>query len=413
MLTVMSIAAVSSLVACTTNQGNDAVPPPAPSVLTSKEDPCAANPPMREQSTCKSVLVAGINYRYAYGRAQNNATGEAVLVDTGGPGNTPLTLNGFTASIGAFQDPNVQRDYMLLEEPWVTKTVTDACKSALSAYYQGARDDALTFAQAENLSQQLVAECSVGSGQWGFTPEVYSAVVSAIENKESTRVTRFAGASFASVRSTYLAERGDLETVILHPYAPGHDVSQLLDARASVIEAVFPADLSSVFSAAEGFELEDRSLPLNEFDRQSAAVYQGYTGERLTNEPVSLAAASDSLWGRYLVNDISAGWLAYWDETCATGNWDADQLEALFAAPRTHVLALMHLPCAGQRSAPPSIDVDCIVVSEADSVTPVATALSGVTARETVATTTPAHRSSDGLSQCWPILDNPTTTTAR
>ncbi|MFG1823649.1 hypothetical protein ACGFIJ_14275 [Microbispora bryophytorum] len=354
-------------------------------------------------------------WRYALYRSRSR-TADTVLTELGGPGLAVLSgqfqLSRFPEMHKTISD---RYNFLFIEEPWVTTELSDECRTSLRSFYRSVRSGDRS---APGRAEDMRVRCISGSDRtgrraaWGFDKQSYSSLVREIEKRERIQIRGFIGASFGSVRLTYL-DTADLKwAVLVRPFPVGVSGRDLLSARARAVSR-FWHDVTQAASAERaGSRRDARSVPISTFDMLSAAVEFGY----LDKESVSkvkrevragdlgpLGDLSDLLWMRYGEYDLSPAFLAYSQEVCANvSGWPS--WSGRMATP-SDILVAAHLPC-GQK---PVVHADspfmgklCIAFSPDDSVVPERLVRSSFAdgVHAWVASDERAHGSLGGLTSC-------------
>jgi len=274
------------------------------------------------QELCASVKVGDIEQRYALYMAAT-PTADTVIYDPGGPGVSALSG---TLTLQSVQE-RLPSEYnlLVLEEPWVTKEISENCSNSMSGYYSALRE--AEGIEAAALSIQV--ECALGQGMYGFTPERYREAVSMISESRNLQIKGFLGHSFGSVRLSYLDSTvpniQPAWAIVTRPFPVGVEADELMQSRADVLRGVLPGEIASHEFAVE---ISSRSIPVTRFDQFSAFVGTGYVADAELDEVLSsissvadpqlIGTLSDQLWMRYGVDALSPGVLAFWEETCDT-----------------------------------------------------------------------------------------------
>jgi hypothetical protein len=327
---------------------------------------CSVSPVPREEALCDEITVDGRSYRYSLLAAAGGATQSTVVMDIGGPGASVLANPGVTAL--AAQLPGALRaahNVLIVEEPWVTRPVTEACRTHMAVFYGQFR-----AATPVSTARDLIAGCQLdAAGSWGFAPGAYSRVLDEVERARALSLSGFVGASFASARWAGAGAERFAWSVLLQPYPLGVPGDQLLGLRAAAV-------LEQTAAVKFKGDSERASHP---FDLVSARVSLGKaTGE----EPVEAGELSDSYWQRYGDGSVSPAFLAYWDETCRTTSFRALPAWSGKAEDVRSFLSQVHLPCAelepNQVLDWPQSDRLCVTVSDTDTVAPAAPVRSAV-----------------------------------
>jgi len=352
---------------------------------------------------------------------------DAALVDLGGPGRA-LFGNDDAASVAA-RWPGSEV-LLFLEEPWVTRQLSDGCARSLRELHAGVR------AEQEPSGRGLVAACELGTpGTWGWSADDYRAVVDAVVRKERLRLRGVVGSSYGAPRTAAVTGRDELEWLVLNSPSPAEATgARYLQARtAAVLDALAAAcagcaaaeDAASVVATAQGrlraapVVLPERTPPVVAADAAAAAVAAAYLpdAERAAlvealRTPTTQGAAlvgrlSDSTLLRYGELDVSPALLAYYDEVCRSyAPWDG--LSSV-AGPVGALLSRLHAPCAAVArvgGAPPPAPAQlrsCVATSERDAVTPPAFARTWTDVLdEPVTLTVPGtvHAGLEGLTSC-------------
>jgi hypothetical protein len=381
--------------------------PTAASAATAGPDPCED---AREE--CASLRVNGREWRYSLLPAEIPTKSTAIL-DLGGPGITPLSgrlrLSDYRKVLTGIGNYNL----LVIEEPWVTATVSESCRAAATAYYKDVRSDDKNLVES---ARSLHDSCQLGQGKWGFGARDYSQVVASIAGKEAIEPSGFVGFSFGIARYNYLASTSVGEklswAVLARPFPVGTDATSFVRQRASLIEKHF----GKAPAAFQPASVSSRSLPVTMFDELSAIVGLEYAPDEDraavsravmgVKDPEVIGQYSDNLWHRYGTDSISPAYLAQLDEVCAATTASDKLPLALAGHPYARVLAETMLPCAGEPSPPLRLRQvpTCVVASKGDPVV-AGDASVGLIRRSVknasiIESSEPSHQSQDGLSSC-------------
>ncbi|MEU8153517.1 alpha/beta hydrolase [Micromonospora sp. NPDC048986] len=391
----------------TPEAGRPKATPEAPSEKPFVGSTCKEQP-VREP--CQDISVDGMVRRYAL-LSPKSPTRDTVLVDLGGPGEAALSG---TKSLSSFQEsfPEISGKFNILvvEEPWVTRPVSDACSSALSSYYLrlhgGDAEGAARF------TNELDRECRLGEGDWGFTPTSYAHLVSAISTQHNLQLKGFVGHSWGSARLTYLDVPSLDFSVLVRPFPVGTDAASLIAERARTLATIKPN------GATQATTDERRSQKVTEFDRLSATVALGYVSDASLGQDAAavgsgqdkalIGSLSDQLWKRYGESSLSPGMLAQLDEMCplvGTG----PPLKAIRTV--TDLLTAQFAPCPAAPAPAQRATVakkSCIAASPSDAVTPYRLVREhfGTTKTRFVDSTERSHGSFQGLTECLKVVLN-------
>jgi hypothetical protein len=402
---------------------HDPAPVPAKAAPASSASACSL---VRTTEQCSSIDFAGSSWRYSLLRPEQR-TNKTVIVDLGGPGTAVLSGQGGPTNFRqTFPEIARLNNLLFVEEPWVTRQPDEQCVKALSEHYRSARSLAGSNTAA---ARQVRERCEVGAQpmRWGFDPGLYPRVVSSIAKSESLELDGFIGHSFGSARLAYLSSAGLKWAVLTRPFPVGATGQEIVSGRAKLAgdlaaKMKLPITGPSTKEAKEAKEAKDatvpgRSLKVTQFDRLSAQLEVPYlSSEDLRNLPGILRGAagpgavaelSDTVWRRYGSYELSPAYLAYLDETCATGGeWPQDAGKD-GPASLVGVLLSAHLPCGGGAQAkmrmPSGLPV-CAVTSAADAVTSedlfrqVTRGYRNITLLESAE---PSHESLDRLDDCY------------
>ncbi|WP_146159354.1 hypothetical protein [Allonocardiopsis opalescens] len=358
------------------DQPTPASPIPDSAPATPCEEP-------RPNEPCQSITHAGREVRYALLRSEEE-TSETAIVDFGGPGVSILSgrfnLHEFRNSIPSLRNSNL----LFIEEPWVRSNQSDECSSSLSYFYASSRTGHPdTLPGIEN----VINQCGISGDDalaWGFSPDHYASVVSAIEATESIELNGFLGYSFGSARLSYLAEVELDWIALIRPFPVGVAGEELLGARVEQSDGLLD-DFERSDHEFMSSNVANRHLPVEAFDYASAELALGYLpGDEITDSAREIAGRSDhelagrlsdSLWLRYGENSISSGYLAYLAEVCRiAAPWADDQGDE---SPVAHVLASLHAPCRDFTRPPgeparieATAENVCVVTSDQDPLVP-------------------------------------------
>jgi hypothetical protein len=367
---------------------------------------------------CRDIVVDGRIRRYSLSRA-SSPTDRTIIIDFGGPGLSTLSAPDLPNFVAVHRTLAAGYNLLILEEPWVTREIPDACRVALTGFYLTVR----TFATDASASKahELASSCQIGAPahHWGFDRQSYRTEVAAISRKEALRLTGFIGYSFGSVRLSYLAgmpEMSSLEWVSMsHPFPVGVTADELIGSRADATRRLM-SELSNPNTVLSPQRPPARSLAVTDFDKLAAMVEVGYLPDANQGQaaadimsgqrPATVADLSDQLWQRYDANSLSASYLAQLDEMCPglgrpTGG-PAQTIEG--------VLEAALLPCSGLpgRTVPLKLGATkvCIVLSSSDTVVPGALAEAALRNSSTniqlLRSGQRSHRSPDLVDSCLP-----------
>jgi hypothetical protein len=400
------VLATLTLSACTPSPAEDGTASTVKDLGSTKADLCQASPLTRDADLCQTVTIDGTPYRYGFMPAVEESAvtaDETVILDVGGPGVSPLSLIGLPALKRSYGGSNLDGyNILVLEEPWVTDATAPECESALRDYYRAAREG---YGSQSLPDTTPLARCIDENSEAGFIPEVYRQVVQAAEEATNSRVTGFIGSSFGATRLTYLDFTSSDFSILVNPFPANSDGDAWLSARAETTRRNFSS--AAPLAAQDGPSVTDRSLPLTAFDVASATVQASYTGPPSETPTLDrIANDSDALWGRYFEHDISAGWLAYWEEACPALRWTSPSERHAAADDVSQILAIMHEPCRSlQRDPMDPVDkpaaASCIAASTRDAVTPIGLVRASWTSRAFIETDALGHRGMEGLDACW------------
>lgn len=351
------------------------------------------------------MTVGGQLHRYVItpGKAAAGPTGgsDVVLVDLGGPGRSLFADRGVNEIVAAW--PGDQR-LMVLEEPWVSRPLSEGCGAALTSFYRWLRlappvgPAPASQAADGGPPERLVRACGLAEdGSWGWSSSRYRQVVDAALRAEHGRLVGTVGASFGAARASDLwAAAFDLRWVVLNSPAPvGISAQEYLDGRRHGAMLAFKdgcvhCDAGAVDAAVARFAsapivLDDRTPEVTGVDVAAAVVGLPYRAGAERREMVGTllrdprAAApwigqlSDSVLLRFGEYDMSPAALAYFSEICAQyAGWRALRAPS---GPVEALLTRLHAPCRyvpGRVAPPPSRSgvPACLATADDDYVTP-------------------------------------------
>ncbi|MEV7098019.1 hypothetical protein AB0M80_34745 [Amycolatopsis sp. NPDC051045] len=375
---------------------------PSPAPVTACDAPVV-------RGTCASIGTGGQQWRYALLRAPRSTT-RTVLVDFGGPGLAVLAGNG---RLQAFRDafPRLAdgANLLALEEPWVRRTPSPACRTALRRYYHDVREVGPYASHAVDVRYS----CRLSpSGEWGFEPAGFDRAIRAVLRQERLRLDGFVGMSFGSVRLSYLTDPRPAWSVLVRPFPVGATGTEVIDSRAQRTAAI-------VLESGNGTAVTANSDNAGRFDLLSALVELGYLDDRQAADllphlthgdaPALAHTLAGQLWQTYGDGDLSAGFLAYLDEMCrVAAPWPGSAAPAgdLLTVAVGTVLAAAHRPCGSETPPRPVVsgtDRMCLVVSATDPVASEALVRRQYAALKQVRWVRSAvrsHSSLDGLAGC-------------
>ena len=156
------------------------------------------------RESCRELTVDGRIWRYTL-QQPAVPTSDAVVLDLGGPGMSVLSGSFNLAGLPDLLPDLMQRfNVIIVEEPWVTAPVPDACNRSLSAFYHGMRTGDRSAAGS------VASSCRLGvrPSNWGFSPSTYPDVIRAIAAEHHLSLKGFVGHSFGSVRLSYGQDLG-------------------------------------------------------------------------------------------------------------------------------------------------------------------------------------------------------------
>jgi hypothetical protein len=328
---------------------------------------------LRSVNGCAIIDLGDQRYRYALIRRPGAA--KTVVVDPGGPGVAVLGAGYPREIVDFFQDENV----LLVDEPWATAASMPSCDAALSSWYEALRatwprpDRELVDTKIE----KIITDCGLFGNDpaWGFSPQQYRALLTAITDKNQLHLDTFVGFSFGSARWDYSADLFDRGWLV-SPFPVGMPAQQYVNIEASVRAPGLDRKIL-------GGTVRGRSLPISELDLAAAQAESLYLPPPARfslfgggDEGYLVGRLADQFMGRYGVNSISRNVLAFWQETCpALNGWGTLQV-----SPSHDLRGEMLRVCAvaGTRLMPNAIsDVkqpSCVVAVRGDGVTPWETA---------------------------------------
>lgn len=335
----------------------------------------------RGREFCAVAEVSGNRYRFAVVPARQSQR-HVALVDRGGPGETLFGPAWPADLLQTLAKERPSTTFVLVEEPWVNRRPTSACRDAGRTWFRSLRSG--TIGQS---AKQLVTECHLDSNSapWGWVPGTFDATITEIESVLGDRVDAFYGASFAGTRLHYLNDRSWSEVALVSPLPPGVAAQRYLDSRQRSLDAAVNAACVMCRPSMSTYSVEGRSLPIEQIDRLLAEVSAGYYPQaeqrRLlrviprSTRPADLRKIgdlSDAAIGRIGVDDLTPARYSVLQEQCRsfssvgrhqfTTN-DASALSALFS------------PCAYVAQSNTQVtDLKaknlCVATTAADSVVP-------------------------------------------
>jgi hypothetical protein len=385
------------------------------STRTIPSDSVSASPPLAKtcearptREACRDISIGGRTWRYSVLKA-SSATADTVLLDFGGPGQSVLSgAVGLADFQSAFPGLSGRFNILVLEEPWVTEDLPTSCDGALSAFYLAVR----AAVEIDRRAADLAARCDISGSRhhWGFTAATYSAVISGIREREGLNLRGFVGRSWAATRFTYLDGGAFDFAILLRPYPVGVDADSLIAERARRIDP-----FRSLGRPLTAGTTATRSLPVIEFDRQSAFVELGYADDgyvrkyfeavRSGRDLEVIGSLSDELWGRYGKDSLSPAFLAQLQEICPQAGAPQESVRL----PSTSVAGVIGASLAPCRfverkpTVPKVAPKTCIVTSPSDSVAPSALIrrmFGKMTGTRWIEVRTSSHGSLDGLESC-------------
>ena len=317
---------------------------------------------------CRSVVLPdGSTLRFAVLGGQDSPDRQprqAVLVDAGGPG-----LSIFGEQWPEVLERELSSDLpdatlVLLEEPWVTSEVPQACDEAVTVNFRAVHASDPT-AEPASLSQA----CGLGTGRWGWTAASYRTAVGAVAHAENLDFEGFVGISFGAQRLRYAPDLFRW-AVVANPApatATGADYLRARDAGiANMLSTLCGCSTDALEQqirttadrmAAAPAETPGRSIPVTSADVGAAALALSYQSADVraagaasvlgrTTDDALIGALADRTWLRFGDDQVSPAYLAYLDEVCsAYGPWPA--ANAGQDRPVAQALAALHAPCAG------------------------------------------------------------------
>ncbi|MFI1994515.1 hypothetical protein [Actinoplanes sp. NPDC020271] len=380
---VLAVLAAVTLAGCT-NTGHG----PA----AAKPDVAASQPPCQDSIAdgCRELSVGGRDYRYYVSPPPSGATGEALLVDLGGPGISLSSLlppnygDSFRKDLGPIADG---KTLLLVEEPWVSGKADPACRESSTAFYAWARQNWRTMSAAT--APQMT--CPWGQGTYGWNATTYRNVIQAITGREQITGVDMAAISFGAVRYTYISDLVGHVTLVRPAAAPGTNSDTVVEARTRQVWKDLVARCAGCTAgtvkrvvadtvrryAGTTTELPDRSVPVNDFDIASGLAAAGistaditlsWTSATHTVDLRTAAQLSDALWMRIGEQSVSPALVAYTDEYCQAypaghGSTGDDPIRAILNAPNL---------CNGRQAQTPvtTKPVDCLIIGADDSSAP-------------------------------------------
>ncbi|MBM7774270.1 hypothetical protein JOD54_004474 [Actinokineospora baliensis] len=366
-LSCLLVLVVAGIITIRLAQGDDA---PAEAARSQGESACSAR---KTREHCDEVQLDGHSWRYTY-RPAEKATADTVLLDFGGPGLSALSGSlGLAPFLEAYPQLSKRYNFLVIEEPWVTRDLPDGCDAAMTEYYLAYRNSTGGGAAT---SKSMVDKCELRGTGWGFDRESYGRLTKAIAQKHGSVLKGFIGHSWGAVRLAYLGKDAPDWSILIRPFPVGVDNETLVQTRSQLTAALYPAVAQLTRS-----RIDTRSLEVTQFDQASAIVDLGYMpGEYLAAESAGvrdgsglaqIGKLSDALWGRYGTDSISPSTLAQFQEICAVaGPVPAQPVTITTSAD---ALAARFAPCAGftKNGLTAAISpTTCVVTSKYDSVAP-------------------------------------------
>lgn len=360
---------------------------------------------VRNPEFCRVTDGGEQAYRYGIVPAGRKwpGSGQAIVVDPGGPGLSALAGGGVARLAQEYLGSLASEyDVVVIEEPWVTAEWPDGCAGAMSDFYLGICEEPWELRTAA-----VAANCLAGSPQWGLSPETYGALLDEIETAHDTQIVGFAGSSFAAARWAYADPRRFDFAVLVRPFPLGVFADTPLGARGELIEAAADRIGEPVF----GFDVspdppEGRSLTVGASDQAVAQIAAAASGLVPAGQ-AKVGRLADGFWQRFGETSISLALLAYWQEVC--GVIGAPRANPWSGEPRdtTGYLVSFHQIC----DRIPAVDLDlpdtaprlCVVLSVLDTVSPssLAEAVFAPLGAEVVYSDDSQHASLDGLDLCF------------
>lgn len=362
---------------------------------------------------CSTTSVNGRQIRYAHLAAEGGSPAAgALILDLGGPGYS-LFGSGVVAQIrNGLPDPLKELDVVALEEPWVQRELSPACRTGLEAYYGTARTALEQDSLASELndvvrdeSRALNEVCELAAGGWGWSSTEYRQAVTSILGDVGLQLRGFVGLSFGSVRSAYVRDAGSRFVMLDSPAAIDISATEFLsDIEHSAIQrlegcgtcagsgAQLVQQMEDTWRAAneDQVQLPDRSVAFSGADVGGAALALARTPGDLAQVvdryrssiegPAYMGDLSDHLWGRYGERSLSPAYLAYLDEVCSVyDGWSEGLSSSILRTEIGRFLVAFHAPCGTmERTAVPvtssagydSVLWGCVVARRGDAVTP-------------------------------------------
>lgn len=317
---------------------------------------------------CRSVEFPGGVARYALLRSES-PTDSTLLLDFGGPGISVLSGPYRLAEVRKLLlEQGLERNLLIVEEPWVTANLEASCASALASVSE-AIETGNSQEFAEILDPCLTQGGTKQTWRFGFNPDDLAAVIAAITEFEAIAIDEILGVSFGSARAAYLnGHLDDASVSLISPYPIGAKLGDVLDERATTIET---------WIADAGADLSD----FRDFRVASAAIAASYRGQdaffnfaaRIRDGTVSDREIDNlhrATWLTYSDSLTSPAYLAYLEEVCKLGEPASSSPSE--DSPIRNVFTLFHAPCASSSDYldidPNALRVDCVVVNEDDAV---------------------------------------------
>jgi hypothetical protein len=384
----VAVVSVISLAGCTEPSGDRAAAQ-APAER-------AERPPCQDSIAegCRELSVDGRDYRYYVSPPKSGGTGEALLVDLGGPGISLSSVlspdygDAFRKDLGVIAEG---KTLILVEEPWVSGKADAGCRDSSARFYAWVRRNWRDLSTAETPAMN----CPWGQGVYGWSPQSYRAVIEAVTARERTSGLDMAAISFGAVRYTYIDDLVGHVTLVRPAAKPGTSSATVVAARSEQVWKALaarcpgcrPGTIKRVAAetisnyAGKSAELADRSVPVTDFDVASSLVAAGistadvdlrWESATATLDVRKAAQLSDALWMRIGVESVSPALVAYTDEYCqaypaGTASPAGDPIRTILDAPNL---------CAGQRARPvlTTHPVDCLIAGAEDASAPAALA---------------------------------------
>lgn len=278
---------------------------------------------------CHSIDISRKRIRYLLFRA-SPSTPDTMIYDLGGPGLSNLSRISADYDQAATAASARHLNLLVIDEPWVTAPYIDACRKALSVYLQNSSSrypKSAALSVITTVQKNCLADNTAGT----FTAASYRAAVAGIENRESLKVERLEGYSFASVRAAYLGStHPDLIAAVSTPFPVGA-------SAADFYSAVLRSNSSKAASTGR-------------WDIDSAAAYYQATGT--SRKDVDVPTAARAWWQADGEGTVSLSRVGYYSETCtALKDWPGLLASWQNGQSRLAPYASVHAVCSKAHAA--------------------------------------------------------------